>query len=427
MASLFPALVAYAAQVALVALAAAATGLLNRAARPAVRLAYWRGVALLCLALPLLTSRSGRAAPFVVTGIETAADLVRGDTAAADFARATDTIVWVVMAGIAIRLAWLYAGLLRLSAMRRQAEPASLDEEIEAMRRAVAPAARVSWSERVAQPVTFGVRPATILLPRVFASLDAGARRAVACHELLHVARRDWIWIVAEEHVRALFWYHPAMRWILSRIDLCREQVIDDAVVAHTGARRSYMEALLSFASDGHGAPAVVPSLAFFRKRHLRARLRQLAKEPVMTTRRIGWTAAAVLLVMGAATTAIVRAMPLVLAPEQAATQGREEPAGAQDKGVTPPSPTHVVKPEYTSEAMRAKIAGTVGLSAVVQADGTVRDVTVTRSLDKQYGLDEQAVVAARAWRFRPGRKDGEPVAVRVEMEMEFTLRQQGR
>jgi protein TonB len=78
-------------------------------------------------------------------------------------------------------------------------------------------------------------------------------------------------------------------------------------------------------------------------------------------------------------------------------------------------------RPTYTRETMQAKIAGAVSLSCVVETDGFVRDVTVVKSLDPV--LDEQAIVAARRWRFQPGTKDGQPVRVRVALEMTFTLK----
>jgi len=82
--------------------------------------------------------------------------------------------------------------------------------------------------------------------------------------------------------------------------------------------------------------------------------------------------------------------------------------------GVTLPVPVRSVKPGYTAAAMDAHIEGTVGLDLVVLADGKVGDVMVTQSLDKAYGLDTQALEAARQWLFTPGTKDGKPVAVRV-------------
>jgi protein TonB len=91
--------------------------------------------------------------------------------------------------------------------------------------------------------------------------------------------------------------------------------------------------------------------------------------------------------------------------------------------GVTMPVIVREVKPEYTSEARKARIQGTVTLDVVVVEDGTVGEVKVTRSLDEEYGLDEQAVKAVKQWRFKPGTRDGKPVPVRVSVEMTFTLK----
>ena len=91
--------------------------------------------------------------------------------------------------------------------------------------------------------------------------------------------------------------------------------------------------------------------------------------------------------------------------------------------GVTLPVPVRSVNPGYTAAAMDAHIEGTVGLAVVVLADGKVSEVMVTQSLDKEYGLDTQAVEAARQWLFKPGTKDGKPVTVRVALEMTFTLK----
>jgi protein TonB len=97
--------------------------------------------------------------------------------------------------------------------------------------------------------------------------------------------------------------------------------------------------------------------------------------------------------------------------------------ASAQDLArTTMPVLIKEVKPEYTKSAMDRRIQGSVELAVVVQADGTVGDnVRVTKSLDPE--LDQQAIRAAKQWRFRPGTKDGEPVPVEVNLELTFTLR----
>jgi TonB family protein len=58
-----------------------------------------------------------------------------------------------------------------------------------------------------------------------------------------------------------------------------------------------------------------------------------------------------------------------------------------------------------------------------VLEDGTVGEVTVTQSLDKEYGLDDEAVKALNQWIFELGTKDKKPVAVRIDVEMSFTLK----
>ena len=90
--------------------------------------------------------------------------------------------------------------------------------------------------------------------------------------------------------------------------------------------------------------------------------------------------------------------------------------------GVTIPRILKEARPQYTSDAMRAKIQGSVVLECVVQTDGTVGDVRVIRSLDTTYGLDQEAIKAAKQWKFAPGTRNGEPVPVMVSIELTFTL-----
>src|SRR5262245_9209837 len=94
--------------------------------------------------------------------------------------------------------------------------------------------------------------------------------------------------------------------------------------------------------------------------------------------------------------------------PQQGA--GTSPPPGAHpvgEAGITAPRVLHEVKPQYTADAMRARIEGSVLLEAVVGTDGRVGAIHVTRSLDTLHGLDEQAVRALQQWTFTPGMKEG--------------------
>jgi len=88
--------------------------------------------------------------------------------------------------------------------------------------------------------------------------------------------------------------------------------------------------------------------------------------------------------------------------------------------GVSAPRVLYDPDPEYSEEARKAKYQGTVVLWLVVNADGKPQDIKVTRPLGM--GLDEKAIEAVRQWRFDPAKKDGHPVPVMINVEVNFRL-----
>ena len=90
--------------------------------------------------------------------------------------------------------------------------------------------------------------------------------------------------------------------------------------------------------------------------------------------------------------------------------------------GVVPPRLLRAVKPKYSAEAMQQRIQGTVALEVVVSREGTPLAIRVTRSLDPG-GLDQEAIAAAREWRFAPGRIGDTPVDVLVTILLDFSIR----
>ena len=91
--------------------------------------------------------------------------------------------------------------------------------------------------------------------------------------------------------------------------------------------------------------------------------------------------------------------------------------------GVTNPIAVLTPKPNFTSDAMRAKVQGVAVVDCIVEIDGRPSSCKIARSLDPTFGLDQQAVLAASQWRFRPGTRLGAPVRVEITIEMSFTLR----
>jgi protein TonB len=90
---------------------------------------------------------------------------------------------------------------------------------------------------------------------------------------------------------------------------------------------------------------------------------------------------------------------------------------------VTSPRPKYRATPTYTADAMLARAQGVVTVECVVEPNGQCGDVRVIHSFTPPYGLDQQALAAARRWRFDPGTRHGEAVPVLVNLEIEFNIR----
>jgi TonB family protein len=95
----------------------------------------------------------------------------------------------------------------------------------------------------------------------------------------------------------------------------------------------------------------------------------------------------------------------------------------AGEGGISAPIRIHEERPSYTPEAMRVKLQGPVEIQAIVDATGRVIEARVTQSLDRVFGLDEQARQAALRTLFQPCRKDGRPISCRITFVLTFTLR----
>ena len=88
--------------------------------------------------------------------------------------------------------------------------------------------------------------------------------------------------------------------------------------------------------------------------------------------------------------------------------------------GVTKPVAIYAPEPEYSDEGRRARMQGTVIVELIVDPSGKTRNFKVIQSLG--LGLDEQAVKTVATWRFKPGTKDGKPVAVVADIYVGFHL-----
>jgi protein TonB len=101
----------------------------------------------------------------------------------------------------------------------------------------------------------------------------------------------------------------------------------------------------------------------------------------------------------------------------------RSDQAATPAPRVSHPRLIREVVPTYTNAALQARIQGVVFMSAVVREDGSVGEVWITRSLDRTFGLDQEAIRTVKQWRFIPAMQAGKPVGVVVPIELQFTIR----
>ncbi len=217
--------------------------------------------------------------------------------------------IFTLIAGVAARAIWLAIGFFRLGRLTRRAVPIE-SAEYATVQEQLGTSATISEVDRLAQPVTFGFRRPTVLLPDVLAVAPAPLRRAVVTHELFHVRRGDWLSLLGEEAVRTALWFHPAIHWLTSSIQLAREEMVDELTVRATGDRRAYMQALLAFADTG----GLRPASAFAHRRQLFHRILSVSKERVMSAPRIVMSVVALAVGVSASSWYASSAFPILIA-----------------------------------------------------------------------------------------------------------------
>ena len=342
-----------------------------------------------------------------------------------------------LLSGLVLRVLWLALGVCRLSRYRRRSR--ALDRPLPAIdemqsRIGVRPDVRLSSELR--SPATFGLLRPVVLLPERFHELSESHQRAIACHELLHVKRRDWLFTMLEQGVLAFFWFHPGIWWLFGRIQLKREQAVDEQVVALTQDRQDYARALLEFAR-GRLQPALIPAPSFLSKHHLTQRVSLILRETAMPRFRVVVAMLCIAVFILAAGIAAVWAFPLSGPPEVIFFSHEEnaqvEPIAATEQvpgavrvggNVQATKLIHRVEPIYPEAARSARVAGVVILEVRIDEAGNVADIKVLRGNPM---LDPAAIEAVRQWRYSPTYLKGAPVSVIATVTVIFSLDPDGK
>ena len=440
-------LVAYILQVAVLIAVTAAVLTLLRVCSPRVRYSAWRSLLLFAAVVPFMQPWH------VTTTIVPAAQVVLQVAvappasvfdAATTWGR-THVVPLAIIAGCALRLVWILAGVLRLR--RRLGKNGRVCGAAVPIQAELQTSAAVYYLEGIKQPATCGWFRPVVLLPPHVETQDPALVRAVLVHELLHVKRGDWRALVGEELVRALHWFNPIMWWLVDRVQFAREEVVDAAAIPLVGGRRTYVRALLTFAD---APPPATLAPAFARRRHLFTRITRLYEESTMSKRRAAFTAVLLVVCATVGSAAAITAFPIsggeefLVAfgpqltteqdplppppppppPGQAGVSGGVAggvtggvlggvPGGVagspQDPAAPPPKPIRLekksrIQPKGTH---RASVQGTVNVAVEIAKDGTVTSARVLNTEPDSASpfvkaLNEAAIEAAKQWRFAP-------------------------
>ncbi len=375
-------LVAYSLQIGLLVGLAAFVPTLLRLKLPQAKLVYWQILLGACLLLPALQPWRQQALTLTTQALTNITDLPPMQPTPSLPLPKSEIALIVLAAGVLVRLCWLAAAFYRMGRMRRHSLPLRPPTtwSVEA---------DIRISEAISSPVTFGFLRPVVLLPANFSKLNAAIQDAILCHEILHVRRRDWLFTLGEELVRSIFWFHPAIWWLLGEIGLAREQEVDRQVVELTKSRDGYVDALLAIAG---ATPRLdlAPAPLFLRKRHLKQRVVSIMKEVRMSKTRSFSTLAAGLGILALACWVVTAAFPLSAAPQSV----NDFPGVTVDTGG---GVLHRTAVQYPDDARAKNIEGVVTVEATLDTTGNVIETRIVNGPNELRRAAQQAVLQ---WHF---------------------------
>jgi bla regulator protein BlaR1 len=160
-------------------------------------------------------------------------------------------LVFVWLSGVIVVLAKWVLSWWRAARTAKDAVQVLRGREVAALRRAERNAGirkpiSLLMSSRAVEPGIFGIMRPMLLWPAgISEQLTDAQIEAVAAHEVEHVRRRDNLTSALHMLVEALFWFHPAVRWMGARLVEERERACDESVVEQSGRRQCYAESIL--------------------------------------------------------------------------------------------------------------------------------------------------------------------------------------
>ncbi len=358
-------------------------------------------------------------------------------------------MLWLAGFVTVIGLWWLQ--WRRLAASIRSAVPISNGRELDALRQ-VERAAGLQrpialWSSQNSlEPGVFGiVRPLLLWPAGISDRLQDAHLEAILAHEVQHALRRDNLTAAMHMVVEAIFWFHPLVWWMGSRLVEERERACDEEVLRLGNPPQIYAEGILKTCEFCMASP--LACVSGVTGGDLKQRIVRIMTHG--SADNLGFFKKLLLVAIGMGAVAAPIVAGLIKAPAAAAqsaqasvdrlpakVDGTQQPIDAPFPGsfnnfalpqiyhvggdVSAPKLVFAPDPQFTEKARRAKYQGVCVISTIVDEQGNPKRVQVVRHLGM--GLDKKAVEAVRQYKFEPATRFGKPVAVEVNIEVNFRL-----
>jgi bla regulator protein BlaR1 len=331
----------------------------------------------------------------------------------------------------------------RVAVTMRGAIPVAHGREVELLRRVEKTAGirrpiSLRSSQTSLEPGIFGIiRPLLLWPAGISERLKDAHLEAILAHEAQHVRRRDNLAAALHMVVEAIFWFHPLAWWLGARLVEERERACDEAVLLLGNPPEVYAESILKTCEFCVASP--LACLSGVTGADLKQRIVRIVTQ--RSVDKLGFLKKLLLVAIGTGAVTIPIVGGLIKTPV-AAAQSAQAPArtpGAFSKFAVPQELYHrgeqlyhvggevsapklifAPDPEYSEKARQAKYQGVCVISLIIDEQGNPMRVQVVRHLGM--GLDKKAVEAVKAYRFEPAMRFGKPVAVTVNIEVNFRL-----
>jgi bla regulator protein blaR1 len=306
-------------------------------------------------------------------------------------------IVWL-SGTVIVSLVW-YLRWRQVASARRRAIPVHTGRELERLSRLACrstPRTRIALlrSQELVEPGIFGIfRPVLLWPDRLSAHLDDENIDAILVHETMHAQRYDNLTAAIHMLVEAVFWFHPLVWWMETRLVEERERACDEAAVRLAGRPEIYAESLLKTSRFCVESPLICASGVT--GADLRARIVRIMSN--VDVHRLDLRRKLLLIAAALVAIAAPVAFGLIHPSQAAAAIAAPPPLPVVQSSSDTSAPAKV--PEFAVASIKQNKSGSMGMMMRFAPDGlTATNILLSDLIRQAYGVNDDQVSGEPGW-----------------------------